>query len=88
MIQFALVTKMTWVYFIKFVFLINLHHILLHKIQDCVEDIPFVGDLFSLLSDAKIPKNISQNLVGRNLSDDAAEVVDCFADVLGGEVGR
>ena len=41
-----------------------------------------------LLSDAKIPENIPQNLVGRNLSDDGAEVVDCFADVLGGEVGR
>ncbi len=35
-------------------------------------------------SDAKIPENIAQNLVGRDLSDDAAEVVDRFADVLGG----
>ena len=61
MIQFALVTKMTWVYFIKFVFLINLPHILLHKIQDCVEDIPFVGDLFS---DAEISKDVAQNFVG------------------------
>ena len=41
-----------------------------------------------LFSDAKIPKNIPQNLVGRNLSDDGADVVDGFADVLGGEVGR
>ena len=44
-------------------------------------------DMTMLLTDAKIPKNIPQNLVGRNLSDDAAEVVDRFADVLGGEVG-
>ena len=41
-----------------------------------------------LLTDAKIRKNISQHLIGRNLSDDAADVVDGFADVLGGEVGR
>ena len=41
-----------------------------------------------LLADAKIPKNIPQNLIGRNLSDDAADVVDGFADVLGGEVCR
>ena len=39
------------------------------------------------LPDAKIRKNIPQNLIGRNLSDDAADVVDGFADVLGGEVG-
>ena len=42
---------------------------------------------YQLLTDAKIPKNIPQNLIGRNLSDDAADVVDGFADVLGGEVG-
>jgi len=41
-----------------------------------------------LLADAKIRKNISQHLIGRNLSDDAANVVDGFADVLGGEVSR
>ena len=46
------------------------------------------GCFWVLFSDAKIPKNIPQNLVGRDLSDDAAEVVDRFADVLGGEVGR
>ena len=41
-----------------------------------------------LLPDAKIPEDIYQNLISRDLSDDAAEVVDGFADVLGGEVGR
>ena len=39
-------------------------------------------------SDAEIPKYIPQNLIRGNLSDDGAEVVDGFADVLGGEVGR
>ena len=41
-----------------------------------------------LLPDAKIRKYIPQNLVRRDLSDDGADVVDCFADVLGGEVCR
>ena len=41
-----------------------------------------------LFPDAKIPENIPQHLVCRDLSDDGAEVVDGFADVLGGEVGR
>ena len=41
-----------------------------------------------LFPDAKIRKDIPQHLIGRNLSDDAADVVDGFADVLGGEVGR
>ena len=41
-----------------------------------------------LLTDAEIPKNIPQNLISRYLADDRAEVVDGFADVLGGEVGR
>ena len=41
-----------------------------------------------LFSDAEIPKNIPQNLISRYLSDDAAEVVDGFSDVLRGEVGR
>ena len=40
------------------------------------------------LPDAKIPKNISQNLISRDFADDRAEVVDGFADVLGGEVCR
>ena len=56
----------------------NYLYIMLITLDICLES----------LSDAKIPKNIPQNLVGRNLSDDAAEVVDRFADVLGGEVGR
>ena len=38
-------------------------------------------------SDAEIPKNIPKYLICGNLADDAAEVVDCFADVLCGEVG-
>ena len=41
-----------------------------------------------LFSDAEIPKDIPQDLVCRDFSDDGAEVVDGFADVLGGEVGR
>ena len=40
-----------------------------------------------LLADAEIPKNIPQDLIGRDLADDGAEVVDGFADVLRGEVG-
>ena len=46
------------------------------------------GCFLVLFSDAEIPENITQHLVCRNLSDDAAEVIDCLADVLGGEVGR
>ena len=41
-----------------------------------------------LFSDTKVLKDIPQNFIGGNLSDYAAEVVDCLADVLGGEVGR
>ena len=48
----------------------------------------FVISCQKLLADAKIPKNIPQNLISRYLSDDRTEVVDGFADVLGGEVGR
>ena len=43
---------------------------------------------YQLLSDAEIPKDVSQYLVCGDLSDDGAEVVDGFADVLGGKVGR
>ena len=43
---------------------------------------------YFLFSDAEISKDITQYLVCGDFSDDAAEVVDCFADVLGGEVGR
>ena len=42
----------------------------------------------NLFPDAKIPENIPQYLISRNFSDDGAEVVDGFADVLGSEVGR
>ena len=41
-----------------------------------------------LFADAEIPKYIPQNFVRRDFSDDGADVVDCFADVLGGEVCR
>ena len=41
-----------------------------------------------LLTDAKVPKDIPEDLICRNLTNDGAEVVDGFADVLGGEVGR
>ena len=40
-----------------------------------------------LFSDAKVPKEIPEDLICRNLTNDGAEVVDGFADVLGGEVG-
>ena len=43
---------------------------------------------YQLLTDAKIRKDIPQHLISGNLSDYAADVVDRFADVLGGEVGR
>ena len=43
---------------------------------------------YQLLPDAEIPENIPQNLISRYLAYDGAEVIDCFADVLGGEVGR
>ena len=46
------------------------------------------GCFWVLFSDAEIPENIPQYFVGRNFADDGAEVVDGFADVLGGEVGR
>ena len=40
-----------------------------------------------LFSDAEISKDIPQHLISRDFADDGAEVVDGFADVLGGEVG-
>ena len=40
------------------------------------------------LPDTEIPKDIPQYLVRRDFSDDGAEVVDGFADILCGEVGR
>ena len=52
-------------------------------------DLPTMSaDLFLsctvLFPDAKISKNITQNLICGDFADDAAEVVDGFADVLGG----
>ena len=41
-----------------------------------------------LLANTKIRKDIPQHLIRRDFSDDGADVVDRFADVLGGEVGR
>ena len=41
----------------------------------------------NLFPDAEISKDIPENLISRNLTHYAAEVVDGFADVLGGEVG-
>ena len=43
---------------------------------------------YQLLPDAEIPENIPQTLGGRDFADDGAKVIDSFADVLGGEVGR
>ena len=41
-----------------------------------------------LLTDAKISKNIPQHLIRRDFPYNASEMIDRFADVLGGEVGR
>ena len=46
------------------------------------------NDKVILLADAEIPENISQDFICGDFSDDGADVVDCFADVLGGEVCR
>lgn len=46
------------------------------------------GCFLVLFSDAEIPENIPQHLITRNLSYNAADMIDGFADVLGGEVGR
>ena len=40
-----------------------------------------------LFSDAEIPKDVAQDFVGGDFSDDGAKVVDGFADVVRGEVG-
>ena len=42
------------------------------------------GCFWVLFSDAEIPENIPQNLICGYFTDDGAEVVDGFADVLGG----
>ena len=46
------------------------------------------GCFWVLFSDAEIPKDIPKHLIRRYLSDYASEVIDGFADVLCGEVGR
>ena len=48
----------------------------------------FLSYLPFLFPDAEIPEDIPKDFVGRDFADDGAEVVDGFADVLGGEVGR
>ena len=40
-----------------------------------------------LLTDAEILKDVPEDFVGGDFTNDAADVVDGFADVLGGEVG-
>ena len=40
------------------------------------------------LPDAEILKDIPEDFVGGDFADDGTDVVDCFADVLRGEVGR
>ena len=40
--------------------------------------------LTMLLPDAKVPKDIPEDFVCGNFTNDGAEVVDGFADVLGG----
>lgn len=39
-------------------------------------------------SDAKIPKNVTQDFVGGDFAEDGAEGVEGLADVLGYKVGR
>ena len=46
------------------------------------------GCFWVLFSDAKILKNIPQHLISGDFSDDGADMVDGFADVLSGKVGR
>ena len=46
------------------------------------------GCFWVLFSDAEIPEDVAEDFVGRDFADDRAEVVDGFADVLGGEVCR
>ena len=41
----------------------------------------------TLFADAEIPEDISEDFVGWDFSNDGADVVDGFADVLCGEVG-
>ena len=41
-----------------------------------------------LFSDTKLPENVTQNFIRGDLSDDGADVVEGFAEVLGDEVRR
>ena len=45
------------------------------------------GCFWVLFPDAKISKDVPEDFVGGDFTNDGAEVVDGFADVLGGEVG-
>lgn len=46
------------------------------------------GCFWVLFSDAEVPEDVAEDFVGGDFTNDGAEVVDGFADVLGGEVGR
>ena len=41
-----------------------------------------------LFTDAEVPEDVAEDFVGGDFTNDGAEVVDGFADVLSGEVGR
>ena len=47
----------------------------------------FISEVF-LFSDAEIPEDVAEDFVGGDFTDDGAEVVYGFSDVLGDEVGR
>ena len=40
-----------------------------------------------LFTDTEVPEDVAEDFVGGDFTNDGAEVVDGFADVLGGEVG-
>lgn len=46
------------------------------------------GCFWVLFSDTKLPENTTQNFIRGDLSDDGADVVEGFAEVLGDEVRR
>ena len=45
------------------------------------------GCFWVLFSDAEVFEDVPEDFVGGDFTNDGAEVVDGFADVLGGEVG-
>ena len=45
------------------------------------------GCFWVLFPDAEVPEDVPEDFVGGDFTNDGAEVVDGFADVLGGEVG-